>query len=128
MGRKWNAITKCNITACQQCADSAVPQQSNVIMALITRVPTLVLSDIQRSTVKGDSNAMKFMAVFTGVFGLWTTVNALLIFQGSCLRNNSEVDTETGPGMLCMYIAMLLLVADILLHLILAAPKKEEVE
>ena len=92
---------------CNACANAASGLQASAIISVITQL-TQLLTDLQRSTKRGDVNCQKFMGIFTGVLGLVMGIYSLAEFRRSCWGNvgyrhvdwktNSGVDIETGPG------------------------------
>ena len=58
---KWSKIdchTQKNVDACQTCKRSASAMKTTIIMGVVTQLPQ-ILTDIQRSTFRGDANCQK---------------------------------------------------------------------
>jgi len=109
--------------ACKSCVNAVEGIQVTAIMGVITQVPQ-ILTDIQRSTVRGDRNCQKFMGVATGIFGCLSTLAALGTFRDSCWRLQTEYyDMEPGPGFILTAVATILKTIDVVCHLILPTPR-----
>jgi len=106
---------------CVQCRDSCDASVTVAIMSLVTILPTIT-TDIQRSTRKGDMNCQKFMGMLTGILSFVSTLAALSSYAGGCLRNlptqigGLSIQYSPGPGLLCLVVATVLKVVDIVVH------------
>ena len=124
----------CTDDYCQDCKNACNSAISTAIIALITCFPTLQ-TDLQRSTVKGDLNCQKFMGMFTGLMGAFSTLIALSTYADGCYRNlpdkdpiGSEIVWYLGPGFVCLLVATLLKPIDFLIHLLMPVEKPAEQE
>jgi len=103
---------------CNECREACDSSVIVAIMSLVTILPTIT-TDIQRSTRKGDLNCQKFMGIVTGILSLMSTIAALSSFAGGCNNNlptnfnGKQIDYKYGPGFICLFIATVLKVVDI---------------
>lgn len=107
-----NEVTNEPSMYCTDCKDAVTPIYTTAIMSTVAKLGQL-LTDLQRSTQKGDVNCQKFMGMFTGFFATATTLAAFQTFSDACYKTIDDLDTKyyevtasPGPG----YIVMLIMV------------------
>ena len=54
------------------------------------------MTDIQRSTRKGDLNCQKFMGVLTGILGTISGILSLKLYADGCFRNLPDTTAAGG--------------------------------
>jgi hypothetical protein len=122
---KWSDAS-CVDSYCNDCKDACNSALGTAIINLITCLPSITL-DLQRSSEKSDMNSVKFMSIFTGIVGTISTLTALSSYADGCYNNlPSSVDLHLGPGFCCLLVATLLKPVDVVLHLLLPVPAKED--
>jgi hypothetical protein len=116
-------------TDCKTACDNSV---ATTITNLISSVPTIV-TDIQRSTRKGDLNCQKNMAIITGLISFFSTIAALSSYANGCYRHlpdtlfGRDVEYELGPGFVCLLTAALLKPIDIMINVLMpVAPHDDD--
>jgi hypothetical protein len=114
------------------CKDACNVSIYSVIFALITCIPT-ILTDLQRSTVKGDFNCQKVMGVVTGLMGTISTLLALSFYADGCYSNlpfndaaGEEIAWELGPGFVCLLVATLLKLINLFIHLLMPVEQRDD--
>lgn len=108
--------------ACDSCVDAVSSILPTAILGVITQLPQ-ILTDLQRSTSRGDRNCQKVFGVVTGIFGCVTTIIALSEFGQSCWRIDADrFNMQPGPGFILTVLATLLKVVDVFCHLVLPMP------
>lgn len=109
---------------CEECRNECDGSVGVAIVSLITVLPTLT-TDIKRSTRRGDMNCQKFMGILTGVLGFTTTLASLSAYAGGCYRNlpstynGKNIDYSLGPGFICLLIATVLKIFDVVVNVCL---------
>lgn len=104
---------------CNDCKTACGDSVNVAIVSLATTIPTIT-TDIQRSTRRGDMNCQKFMGIFTGFLGLFTTLASLSAYADGCYNNlpveliGHNISYSLGPGFICLLVATLLKVFDII--------------
>jgi len=103
---------------CNACKIACEDSVNVAIVSLATTIPTIT-TDIQRSTRRGDMNCQKFMGIFTGFLGFFTTIASLSAYADGCYNNlpdeliGHNITYSLGPGFICLLIATVLKVFDI---------------
>ena len=107
---------------CEDCKVACDSSIGTAVTNLITSLPTIV-TDIQRSTRKGDLNCQKNMAIITGFISFFSTLIALSSYANGCYRNlpdkflGQDVRYELGPGFVCLLASALLKPIDIIINI-----------
>jgi len=112
---KWSDA-ECKGDFCNDCKSACDATEVVAIMSLITSIPTLQ-TDLQRSTVKGDLNCQKMLAIITGVIGFLSTLSSLSTYSAGCFQSlpdefsigavDIEMTWKDGPGFACILAATL---------------------
>jgi len=109
---------------CEECRTECDAAVGVAIVSLITIIPTIT-TDIQRSTRRGDMNCQKFMGILTGVLGFVSTLAALSTYAGGCYHNlpteynGVRINYSLGPGFLCLLVATVLKIIDVVANVFL---------
>lgn len=109
---------------CEDCKAACDNSIGTAVTNVLTSIPT-VLTDLQRSTRKGDLNCQKNMAIITGLISFFTTIVALASYANGCYRNlpdqifGEDVTYEFGPGFVCLLVACLLKPIDIIVNILM---------
>ena len=69
--------------SCQQCIEAGEALQASTIVSVVSQLGQIA-TDLQRSTVAGDVNCQKSLAIFTGILGFATAAFSLYQFRVSC--------------------------------------------
>ena len=123
-------------SACEACVSAATGLQTGAIVGLLTQL-TQLLTDVQRSTVRGDVNCQKAMGVITGIFGLVVGLYTVAQFRKYCWGDDTDglgkvdwetqdgykVETRPGPGWSLTWFATAFKIVDVLAHLALPTPR-----
>lgn len=122
----------CVYDYCHDCKDACASTYNAVIVSLITSLPQL-LTDIQRSTRRGDLNCQKVMGVVTGIIGTLSSLSSLSLYADGCLNNlpTSDVSGNSitytfGPGFACLLLATLLKPIDVIVHFVTPVVRDKE--
>jgi hypothetical protein len=133
VGVKWGS-TDCVDDYCKDCKSACAASVSFAIINLITSFPTL-MTDLQRSTAKGDLNCQKFMGMLTAFIGFVTNLSSLSTYANSCYRNlpsddpfGDPITFYLGPGFVCILIATMLKPIDFFVHLLTPVSAREDEE
>lgn len=111
---------------CEQCADAISKIETTVIFGLLTQF-LQVMTDIQRSTERGDRNCQKFMGIFTGILGSITTLIALSSFSQSCWKiDDPNYTIKAGSGFILVSFATFLKAIDVVAHALLPTPYQQK--
>lgn len=117
----------CMTDYCNDCKDASVSFQSSVIISAVTCIPQ-ILTDVSRSTRRGDLRFLKFMGIFTGLLGFSLTVSSLAQYREVCVQNAndelSEYEVSLGVGFIMLFVPAALKLVDAVLHLIVPVPQK----
>lgn len=120
---KWKS-QDCEFDYCRDCKDACDSTYNAVIISLITCLPQL-LTDIQRSTRRGDLNCQKVMGVVTGILGTLSSLSSLSAYADGCIHNlptydatGASISYHFGPGFACLLLATLLKPIDVFVHLV----------
>lgn len=118
---------------CTECKDATSPIYTSAIMTTVAKMGQF-LTDIQRSTARGDVNCQKFMGVFTGFVATATTLMAFQTFNDYCYKeidgleltstsgDSVKLSVTQGPGFLVMLVMVFLGLPDGIGHLLLRVP------
>ncbi|MEL7342196.1 MAG: hypothetical protein AAGM67_17060 [Bacteroidota bacterium] len=129
---EWSE-TQCNnvFDNCNACKETSSATIFVAIASFVTSIVQLT-TDIQRSTVEGDLNCQRFMGIATGIFGFISTLSALETYAEGCGNNFSEtleiegvqveMDYSFGPALICLLVATILKVFDVVCHLAIITP------
>ena len=124
----------CVYDYCHECKESCDSTYNAVIVSLVTSVPQL-LTDIQRSTSRGDLNCQKVMGVVTGIIGTLSTLSSLSLYANGCLNNlpttdglGNSIDYTYGPGFACLLLATLLKPIDVFVHLVTPVIREKDTQ
>lgn len=124
----------CVYDYCHQCKDACGSTYNAVIVSLITSLPQL-MTDIQRSTRRGDLNCQKVMGVVTGMIGTLSSLSSLSLYADGCLNNlptsdvlGDSITYSFGPGFACLLLATLLKPFDVLVHFVTPVVRDKEAE
>mmetsp|Transcript_15653 Transcript_15653/g.21958 ORF Transcript_15653/g.21958 Transcript_15653/m.21958 type:complete len:128 (+) Transcript_15653:574-957(+) len=89
--------------------------------------------DIQRSTPRGDLNCQKFFGIATGTIGFFSTLYSIGTYLGSCRDNlpteniaGEDIEYGLGPALLCLIVATFLKVIDVIIHILVPVPLRNE--
>ena len=122
----------CVFDYCHQCKNACASTYNAVIVSLVTSVPQL-LTDIQRSTRRGDLNCQKVMGVVTGIIGTLSSLSSLSLYANGCLNNlptsdnlGDSITYSFGPGFVCLLLATLLKPFDVLVHFVTPVVREED--
>lgn len=124
----------CIYDYCHECKDACSSTYNAVIVSLVTSVPQL-LTDIQRSTRRGDLNCQKVMGVVTGIIGTLSSLSSLSLYADGCLNNlptanasGDKISYTFGAGFACLLLATLLKPFDVLVHLVTPVVRENEMD
>ena len=124
----------CIYEYCHECKDACSSTYNAVIVSLVTSVPQL-LTDIQRSTRRGDLNCQKVMGVVTGIIGTLSSLSSLSLYADGCLNNLPTIDASGdkisytfGAGFACLLLATLLKPFDVLVHFVTPVVRDNEMD
>jgi hypothetical protein len=115
---------------CQDCGAAALSMVSSAFISIATQIPQIT-TDLQRSTSFGDVNCQANMGMITSMFGTISGLKGIQGFLQDCSSNFPKDVPGTpitfhwrpGPGIICLLIATLLKVGDILVHAFVPTPK-----
>jgi hypothetical protein len=116
----WDS-DNCISDECNDCADASHACRATVIMAFVTEIPAIT-TKLTRSHVDSDTNCQKWMGIITTFISMLSTLITLSTFADLCYRNLSDeyrgikMTYTWGPGMVCILLATVLKVIDIVIH------------
>lgn len=109
---------------CESCKSACDNSIGTAATNLVTAIPAIV-TDLYRSTRKGDLNCHKSMAIVLGFISLFTSIVSLASYSNGCYPNLPEtffgrdVSYEVGPGFVCLLAACMLKPVDILINILM---------
>jgi len=112
---------ECATDECADCADASQACKVTVIMAFVTEIPAIT-TKLTRSHVDSDTNCQKWMGIITTFMSMLSTLVTLSTFADLCYRNLSDeyngvkMTYTWGPGMICVLLATMVKVIDIVIH------------
>ena len=133
ISKNWNNVDCAGDDSyCNDCYNACNTAYTFAIINLVTCLPTL-MTDLQRSTAKGDLNCQKFMGMLTGFVGFISNLSSLSAYANSCFSNlpsqdplGDDIVFRLGPGFVCILIATMLKPIDFFVHLLTPVADKEE--
>ena len=119
-----NCTSEYGLEACDQCTQSLNGLHTAIIIGLVTQFPQLI-TDISRSTHRGDINFHKFIGMFAAFFGGGDQIYTLYSFRNSCSGVGGDaVATYPGISLVLFGLAMAFRYIDFIAHALLKTPPR----
>jgi hypothetical protein len=121
----------CRGNYCANCKDSVSGTVTSAVLSLITMLPQMG-TNLQRSKKEGDMNCQKWMAIFTGVIGIFSNLGTISNYMAGCFNDfpNSyeylgatyNITYSLGPSVWCLIWATIFKALDLIFNLLLPVP------
>ena len=106
---------------CEGCKEASTASIATAIMGAVTQL-LQINGDLGRSTARGDLNCGKTVGVLSGLWGLASTLYALLNFYWSCFETDLGT-MHAGVGFWCIVVATVMKAVDVFFHAMLKTPE-----